>query len=148
MLTEKQALKILFFVFVMCLVVLSLTCKKQQEPTNEQDFQDQPQRVLGKYFKAVEEKDFETAISYFSAKSLPRLSTPKSKQTFYDFANQVQYVEYLVLDQKVKGDTATVVISGFMHMTDGDKEPVDNEVYDFVKEDGEWKIELSTNNSE
>jgi uncharacterized protein YchJ len=142
MLKERQALRVLIITFAISLMVLSLSCKKQQETTGEQDYQNQPERVLQKYFKALEEKDYETAMSYFSKESMAQLSTAETKQSFYQFANHVQYVEYLVLEQKVEGDTARVVVSGYTHLTSGDKLPLDNQVYNFVKEDGEWKMVL------
>jgi|GEM_PF-6834989 len=147
--------RILLFSLILlltCLLLLSLGCKKQEKVASEQKGKekpvDEPQVTVRKYFNALEEKNYYDGLNCYNSTSKIQLSTPESKENFYDFANKVKLVEYSVLDQKIEGDTARVVISGVMYMVDGSENPTENQVYNLIVEGGVWKIDLTAPTAE
>ncbi len=135
-----------------CLLLLSLGCKREEKVASEQEGKekpvDEPQVTVRKYFNALEEKNYYDALNCYNSTSKIQLSTPESKENFYDFANKVKLVEYSVLDQKIEGDRARVVISGVMYMVDGSANPTENQVYHLIVEGGAWKIDLTAPTAE
>jgi len=140
---------LLCVVVLFTLMAIIVGCKKEEKKEGASELKgefgptEEPNAVVSKYLEALEEKDYNKALSCFNAKSKEQLSGPEDQEDFHKFADQIEKIEFTVEEENITGQSATVTISGVMSFIDGSEEATENQVYYLVSEDGEWKIDLT-----
>lgn len=100
-----------------------------------------PSKVVERFFKAVEDGEITDAIGYLSTSAVESIGAEKWRSILTDTTLQINSDEGIdkidILSDETTGEIAKVAVE----VTYGNG-TTDSEVFDLIKEDGDWKIHV------